>query len=58
MRKPPKLISKTVRFFADDVEELQKLAFAKRSKWQTELRHLVHRALGDQKRLAAGGIIR
>jgi hypothetical protein len=56
--KPPKLISKTVRYFEDDIVELQKLAKMKRSKWQTELRHLVHRALGDLKRLAGGGIIR
>ena len=58
MAKPVKLISKTVRFFEDDIVELQKLAVVKRSKWQTELRYLVHRALGDTKKLAAGGIIK
>lgn len=58
MSKPVKLTLTSVRLFADDVQELKKQAEAKRSKWQTELRHLVHRALSDAKRLAHGGIIR
>jgi predicted DNA binding CopG/RHH family protein len=56
--KPVKLTQTSVRLFSDDIEELKKAAAVKRSKWQTELRHLVHRALGDQKKLASGGIIR
>lgn len=51
-----KLVQQTVRLFADDVKALKKAAAEKRSKWQTELRHLVHRALQDQKRV--GELIR
>ena len=58
MRKPVKLQMTSIRLFADDIAELKKVAELKRSRWQTELRHLVHRALGDQKKLASGGIIR
>lgn len=56
MSAPVKLELVTIRLFADDVKTLRKLAEAKRSKWQTELRHLVHRALTDQKRV--GELIR
>lgn len=48
----------TARLFADDVEALWELSRQKRTKWNIELRHLVHRALGESKRIAAGGIIR
>jgi len=36
--------------FPDDVEMLQKIAAERRTKWQTELRHLVHRALKGELR--------
>lgn len=56
--KPIKLVLTSARLFTDDVAELKRIANAKRSKWQTELRHLVHKALVDARRLGAGGIIR
>lgn len=39
----------TVRLYADDIRFLQSLAREKRSKWQIELRQLVHKALKGQK---------
>lgn len=40
-----RLTKATVRLFSDDISALKKLAAAKRSKWQIELRHLVHRGV-------------
>lgn len=39
-----------VKLFRDDVTELQKVAEVRRSKWQVELRQLVHRALKGERR--------
>lgn len=33
------------RLYADDIVKLKRIAETKRSKWQIELRQLVHRAL-------------
>ena len=47
-----KLVLTSARLFADDVAALKRLAVEKRSKWQIELRQLVHRALADAKRVS------
>jgi hypothetical protein len=49
-RTPPKLRDVHTKLFSDDVAELQRIASAQRSKWQVELRQLVHRALKGERR--------
>ncbi len=46
----PKLRDVHTKLFADDVAELIRVAKANRSKWQIELRQLVHRALRGERR--------
>lgn len=48
--RPPKLRDVHTKLFADDVATLKRIAEAKRSKWQIELRQLVHRALSGEQR--------
>lgn len=55
-KKDAALVLTSVRLFKDDVRVLKTQALEKRSKWQTELRHLVHRALEGQRKF--GGVLR
>lgn len=48
--KAPLLYDTHVKLFRDDVAQLKKLAAENRSKWQVELRQLVHRALRGERR--------
>lgn len=47
---PVALQQATVRLFSDDIRTLKKIAAAKRSKWQIELRQTLHRALKSGQR--------
>jgi hypothetical protein len=53
--KPVRVVKTTVRLFSDDIATLKKIAEQKRSKFQIELRLLVHRALKGE---LAVGILR
>lgn len=50
MKGIPKLRDVHVKLFPDDVAELIRISQARRSKWQVELRQLVHRALKGERR--------
>lgn len=45
-----KLIAVHTHLFSDDIVMLKRVAENKRSKWQVELRMLVHRALQGEQR--------